>query len=178
VPIAALTGMALRFLAAAIGAKAVVEIGTGCGVSGIWLLRGMRPGSVLTSVDIEPEHHRLARAVFTDAGFRSGSYRLITGRALEVLPRLADSAYDMVFCDADKREYPEYLMAAVRLLRPCGIVAFDNALWQDEGQNLAHRDPDTGSAGELRELVFADEALVPLLLPIGEGLLAAVKRPN
>lgn len=177
-PVAALTGMALRFLAAAIAAKAVVEIGTGCGISGIWLLRGMRPGSVLTSVDLEPEHHRLARAVFTDAGFRSGRYRLITGRALEVLPRLADSAYDMVFCDADKREYPEYLMAAVRLLRPGGIVAFDNALWQDEGPNLAHRDPDTGSAGELRELVFADEALVPLLLPIGEGLLAAVKRPD
>jgi len=176
VPVAALTGMALRFLAAAIGAKAVVEIGTGCGTSGIWLLRGMRPGSVLTSVDLEPEHHRLARAVFADAGFGSGRYRLITGRALEVLPRLADSAYDIVFCDADKRENPEYLTAALRLLRPGGIVAFDNALWADEGQNLAHRDPDTGSAGELRELAFADEALVPLLLPIGEGLLAAVKQ--
>ena len=172
---AALTGMTLRFLAAAIGARAVVEIGTGCGTSGVWLLRGMRPGSVLTSVDVEPEHHRLARAVFADAGFGSNRYRLITGRALEVLPRLADGAYDMVFCDADTREYPEYLTAAVRLLRPGGIVAFDNALWPDDGQNVAHRDPDTGSVAELRELVFADEALVPLLLPIGEGLLAAVK---
>jgi len=182
--------MALRFLAAAIGAKAVVEIGTGCGTSGLWLLRGMRPGSVLTSVDLEPEHHRLAKAVFADAGFRAGRFRLITGRALEVLPRLADNAYDIVFCDADKRENPEYLTAALRLLRPGGIVAFDNALWPDErlnlaprdalwpdeGQNLAPRDPDAGSAGELRELVFADEALVPLLLPIGEGLLTAVKR--
>jgi len=176
-PVATLTGTVLRFLAAAIGAKAVVEIGTGCGASGLWLLRGMRPGSVLTSVDLEPEHHRLARAVFTDAGFGAGRCRLITGRALEVLPRLADSAYDMVFCDADKREYPEYLAAALRLLRPGGIVAFDNALWADEGSNLAHRDPDTGSVGELRELVFADENLVPLLLPTGEGLLAAVKRP-
>jgi predicted O-methyltransferase YrrM len=176
VPVAALTGMALRFIAAAVGAKAVVEIGTGCGTSGIWLLRGMRPGSVLTSVDLEPEHHRLARAVFSDAGFGSGRYRLITGRSLEVLPRLADSAYDMVFCDADRREYPDYLTAALRLLRPGGIVAFDNALWPDEGPNMAHQDPDTGSVGELRELVFADETLVPLLLPIGGGLLTAVKR--
>jgi predicted O-methyltransferase YrrM len=176
VPVAPLTGMVLRFLAAAISAKAVVEIGTGCGTSGLWLLRGMRQGAVLTSVDLEPEHHRLARAVFSQAGFGSGRYRLITGLALEVLPRLADSAYDMVFCDADKREYPEYLSAALRLLRPGGIVAFDNALRADEGANLAHRDPETASVGELRELVFADESLVPMLLPAGEGLLAAVKR--
>jgi predicted O-methyltransferase YrrM len=177
VPVAAHTGAALRFLASAISGKAVVEIGTGFGVSGIWLLRGMRNGSVLTSVDPEPEHHRLARTVFLAAGFPASRYRLITGRALEVLPRLADSAYDLVFCDADKREYPEYLSAALRLLRPGGIVAFDNALWTDQGANILLRDPDTAAVGELRELVSADEGLVPLMLPLGGGLLAAVKRP-
>ena len=176
VPVDPLTGAALRFIASAIGARAVVEIGTGYGTSGIWLLRGMRPGSVLTSVDIEPEQHRLARVAFSAAGFPSGRYRLITGRALEVLPRLADGAYDLVFCDADKREYPEYLTAALRLLRPGGVVAFDNALWADEAANIAHRDPDTSAVSELRELVAANESLVPLLLPVGGGLLAAVKR--
>ena len=178
VPVSALTGTVLRFLAAAINARAVVEIGTGCGASGIWLLRGMRAGSVLTSVDTEPEHHRLARSSFLTAGFAGGRYRLITGRALEVLPRLADGAYDLVFCDADKREYPEYLTAALRLLRPGGIVAFDNAVQADEGSNVAHRDPDTPSVGELRELVFTDENLVPMLVPTGDGLLAAVKRAS
>jgi predicted O-methyltransferase YrrM len=176
--VTALTGTVLRFLAAAISARSVVEIGTGCGTSGLWLLRGMREGSVLTTVDTEPEHHRLARSVFMAAGFGSGRYRLITGRALEVLPRLADSAYDLVFCDADKREYPEYLTAALRLLRPGGIVAFDNALQADEASNVAHRDPDTPSIGELRELVLADENLVPMLVPTGDGLLAAVKRAS
>jgi predicted O-methyltransferase YrrM len=180
--VSAITGSVLRFLAAAISAKSVVEIGTGCGTSGLWLLRGMRPGSVLTSVDLEPEHHRLARSVFVAAGFGAGRYRLISGRALDVLPRLADSAYDLVFCDADKREYPEYLAAALRLLRPGGIVAFDSvlddAVLADEGSNLAHRDPDTASAGELRERVFKDDGLVPMLLPTGEGLLAAVKRAS
>ena len=178
IPVAPLTGTVLRFLAAAISAKAVVEIGTGCGTSGIWLLRGMRPGSVLTSVDLEPEHHRLARSVFAAAGFGSSRYRLITGRALEVLPRLADSAYDLVFCDADKRESPEYLAAALRLLRPGGILAFDNALLAGIGMTAAHRDPDPASAGELRELVFGDQNLVPMLLPTGDGLLAAVKRAS
>lgn len=172
---APVTGAALRFLAAAIGARAVVEIGTGCGTSGIWLLRGMRAGSVLTSVDIEPANQRLARAAFVSAGFASGRYRLITGRALDVLPRLADGAYDLVFCDADKREYPEYLVAAFRLLRPGGIVAFDNALWADESADPAHRDPDSAGVSELRDQVCADPALVPLLLPVGGGLLAAVK---
>jgi predicted O-methyltransferase YrrM len=176
--VTALTGTVLRFLAAAINARAVVEIGTGCGTSGLWLLRGMREGSVLTTVDTEPEHHRLARSVFLAAGFSTGRYRLITGRALEVLPRLADSAYDLVFCDADKREDPEYLTAALRLLRPGGIVAFDNALQADEASNVAHRDPETPSIGELRELVLADEHLVPMLVPTGDGLLAAVKRTS
>jgi len=138
----------------------------------------MRAGSVLTSVDTEPEHHRLARAVFSAAGFGSARYRLITGRALEVLPRLADGAYDLVFCDADKREYPEYLAAALRLLRPGGIVAFDNALWEDEGPNIAHRDPDTAAVADLREQIGGDEGLVPLLLPVGGGLLTAVKRAS
>jgi predicted O-methyltransferase YrrM len=138
----------------------------------------MREGAVLTTVDTEPEHHRLARSVFMAAGFGGGRYRLITGRALEVLPRLADSAYDLVFCDADKREYPEYLTAALRLLRPGGIVAFDNALQADEASNVAHRDPETPSIGELRELVLADENLVPMLVPTGDGLLAAVKRAS
>lgn len=178
VPVSAVTGAALRFLAAAIGARAAVEIGTGYGTSGIWLLRGMRPGSVLTSVDLEPEHHAMAKAVFAAAGFGSNRYRLITGRALEVLPRLADGAYDLVFCDADKREYPEYLAAALRLLRPGGIVAFDNALLADQGQNLAHRDPDTAAMGELLEQVGTAADLVPLLLPIGCGLLTAVKRAS
>ena len=173
---APVTGATLRFLAAAIGARAVVEIGTGYGVSGIWLLRGMRAGSVLTSVDPEPEHHRMAKEAFTAAGLPTSRYRLITGRALDVLPRLADGAYDLVFCDADKRELTDYLTAALRLLRPGGIVAFDNALWADQGANVAHRDPETAMVSELREQVAADDTLVPLLLPVGGGLLAAVKR--
>jgi predicted O-methyltransferase YrrM len=170
VPVGQVTGAALRFMAAAIGARAVVEIGTGCGISGLWLLRGMRPGAVLTSVDVEPEYQRLARSVFLAAGFAAGRYRLISGRALEVLPRLADGAYDLVFCDADRLEYPEYLTAALRLLRPGGVLAFNGALGDEPG------DPDAVPLLQLREQVRADDQLTRLLLPIDDGLLAAVKR--
>ncbi len=173
-PVLPAVGAALRFLACAVGARTAVEIGTGCGSSGIWLLRGMRPGSTLTSVDTEPEYHRMARKAFAQAGFAPNQCRLILGRALDVLPRLSDGTYDMVFCDADPRDYPDYLSAALRLLRAGGIVAFNNAL-------LAGTPPDAGDddlAFDLASQVRADERLVPVLVPLGDGLLAAVKRSD
>ena len=156
-------------------ARAVVEIGTGTGVSGMWLLRGMRPDGVLTSVDIEAEHQRLARETFTEGGVPAQRARLIPGAALEVLPRLTDGHYDLVFCDGDKQEYPDYLTEALRLLRPGGVVAFDNALWHDKVADPAQRDPETVAVRELGATVRDDEALVPVLLPVGDGLLVARK---
>jgi predicted O-methyltransferase YrrM len=165
-------GAALRFLACAVGARTAVEIGTGCGSSGIWLLRGMRQGSTLTSVDTEPEYHRMARKAFTQAGFAPNQCRLILGRALDVLPRLSDGAYDIVFCDADPRDYPDYLSAALRLLRTGGVVAFNNALLTGTSGDAG----DDDLAFDLASHVRADDRLVPVLLPLGDGLLAAVKR--
>lgn len=168
-------GAALCFLATAINAKSVVEVGTGCGVSGLWLLRGMRADGTLTSVDVEPEHQRLARQAFAEAGFSGGRVRLITGRALDVLPRLSDGGYDLVFADAAKQEYADYLSEAIRLLRVGGIVAFDNVLWHHRVADPAQRDPDTVSLRELGKLVQSDDRLRSVLIPLGDGLLAAVK---
>jgi predicted O-methyltransferase YrrM len=176
VPIGPGGGASLRMLAAAIAARTVVEIGTGAGVSGLYLLAGMRPDGVLTSVDIESEHQRLAREAFTEVGMPHNRTRLITGAALEVLPRLTDSAYDLVFCDGDKAEYGDYLREALRLLRPGGVVAFDNALWHDRVADPAQRDPDTVAIRELGRAVRDDDQLIPALLPVGDGLLVAVKR--
>ena len=179
-PVLPEVGATLRFLACCVGARTAVEIGTGCGSSGIWLLRGMRPGSTLTSVDTEPEYQRMARKAFAAAGFAQNQSRLILGRALDVLPRLSDGAYDMVFCDADERDYPDYLAAALRLLRPGGVVAFNNALPAGPVDDEAPADDegpvdDEGTA-DLVTLVRDDDRLVPVLLPLGNGLLAAVKR--
>jgi len=177
-PVCPAVGATLRFLACTVGARTAVEIGTGCGSSGIWLLRGMRPGSTLTSVDTEPEYHRMARKAFTRAGFAQNQCRLILGRALDVLPRLSDAAYDMVFCDADPRDYPDYLSAALRLLRTGGIVAFNNSLLAGTSGSAGDDDPDDAPAVDLAGQVRADERLVPVLLPLGDGLLAAVKRSD
>jgi len=174
-PIGSGGGAALRFLAAVTEARAVVEIGTGTGVSGVWLLRGMRPDGVLTTVDTEAEHQRLAKEAFTEAGIPSQRVRLIPGAALEVLPRLTDGHYDLVFADGDKQEYPAYLTESMRLLRPGGIVAFDNALWHDRVADPAQRDAETVSIRELVRTVAEHDSLVPLLLPVGDGLLVAKK---
>lgn len=174
-PIGAGTGATLRFLAAALEARAVVEIGTGTGVSGVWLLRGMRPDGVLTTVDVEAEHQRLAKESFKDAGVAPQRVRTIAGSALDVLPRLTDGHYDIVFADGDKREYGAYLAEALRLLRPGGVVAFDNALWHDRVADPAQRDDETVAIRELVQQVAATDGLVPALLPVGDGLLVAKK---
>jgi predicted O-methyltransferase YrrM len=177
VPIGSGGGAVLRFLAASIDARSVVEIGTGAGVSGTWLLRGMADDGLLTSIDVEAEHQRVAKQTFINAGFATSRVRLISGRALEVLPRLSDAAYDLVFIDAAKSEYADYLAAALRLLRPGGIVAIDNALWHGRVADPTSRDAETIAIRELLRRVRDDERLVPLLLPSGDGLLAAVLKP-
>ncbi|MGH3662222.1 MAG: O-methyltransferase [Micromonosporaceae bacterium] len=170
-------GATLRLLAAAISAKAVVEVGTGVGVSGLWLLRGMRRDGVLTTIDIESEHQRMAKQAFTEAGYALSRTRLITGQALQVLPRLADGAYDLVFVDAEKTQYAQFLAEAYRLLRPGGVLALDNTLWGGKVVDPAARDPESVALREVVKSLRDTEEWTTALLPVGDGLLAAVKNP-
>ncbi|MER5223462.1 MULTISPECIES: O-methyltransferase [Streptomyces aurantiacus group] len=170
------TGAALRLLAATVGAKAVAEIGTGTGVSGIHLLHGMRPDGVLTTVDTEPERQQFARQAFRAAGFASNRARFIPGRALDVLPRLADSGYDLVFCDGDRLEYLDYLAESLRLLRPGGLVCFEGVFSNGRTVDSGPQPTEVLRQRELLRTVRETQDLVPSLLPVGDGLLCAVKR--
>ena len=176
VPIPAGAGVVLRLAAAMLSARSVVEIGTGTGVSGLYLLSGMPEDGVLTTIDVEAENQRAAREAFAEAGVRPNRTRVIPGRALDVLPRLTDSAYDLVLVDADKAEYAAYLDQAVRLLRPGGTLAVTSALWHGRVADPAQRDAVTTSLRELGKRVRDDDRLAPALLPCGDGLLLAVLR--
>ncbi|MGZ4630612.1 MAG: O-methyltransferase [Oryzihumus sp.] len=176
VPVLPGAGATLRLLAATASAKAVVEIGTGAGVSGLWLMEGMPADGVLTTIDVEAEHQRAAREAYAAAGIAPQRTRVITGRALDVLPRLTDGAYDMVVVDGDKSEYPQYVEQAVRLLRSGGVLAIDNMLWHDRVADPAARDAVTTTLRDLGKRLRDDDELIPTLLPVGDGVLAAVKR--
>jgi len=158
------------------GARNVVEVGTGTGVSGLWLLRGMHADGVLTSVDIEGEHLRQAREAFVEDGIAPNRTRLITGRALDVLPRLADGAYDMVLIDGPADEFALCLEEAMRLLRANGLIVFCGAFGDDKVADPSQRDPETIARRTLVHAVRDDERLMPMLLPAGDGLLAAALR--
>ena len=153
-----------------------MEIGTGTGVSGLWLLRGMRPDGILTTIDVEAEHQRMARRIFAEAGYQPSRTRIITGRALDVLPRLADGMYDMLFVDGDRDEYASCVGSGLRLLRPGGVLAINGVLAGGKVADPAARDPETVVLRELVKALREAEEWVPALLPVGDGLLAAVKR--
>ncbi len=169
-------GAALRVLAATGGARSVVEVGTGAGVSSLYLLRGMPADGVLTTIDVEAENQRAAREAFSEDGVRPNRARLITGRALDVLPRLTDRAYDLVLLDAEPLEYDAYTDQALRLLRRGGVLAATDALWRGKVADPAQRDRTTTTMRELGKRVRDDARLVPALLPVGDGLLLAVVR--
>ncbi len=175
-PVGPAGGATLRVLAVATRARSVVEVGTGAGVSGLYLLEGMAGDGQLVSIDVEGEHQRAARDAFAEAGIAANRYRLINGSAADVLPRMRENAYDMVFVDADKDTYAVYYEQAIRMLRPGGVVAFDNALWHDRVADPSQRDQDTVTLRDLGKAVRDDERLVSVLLAAGDGLLVAAKR--
>lgn len=175
-PVGPGAGATLRLLAAAVSAKAVVEIGTGAGVSGLWLLEGMPKDGILTSIDVEPEHQRAARQAYQAAGYPPQRTRIISGNALDVLPRLADGGYDLVLVDGSKQDYPEFVMQALRLLRPGGVLVCDNMLWHDKVADPAARDETTTLLRNLGKDLRDHDDLIAALLPVGDGLAVAIKR--
>lgn len=163
-------GAQLAILTAATVATSVIEIGTGVGVSGLWMLAGA-PQAILTSIDIEAEHQQHARLSFQNAGYASNHVRLITGRAREVLPRMNENAYDIVFIDADPQSVIEYVEHGLRLVRSGGTVIVAHALWHGRVADPAHRDDVVADFRSLLRELSTSDAVISALSPVGDGLL-------
>jgi len=170
-PIGQGAGALLRFLASTIDASNVVEIGTGTGVSGLWLLRGMNSAGVLTSIDSDAERQRAAKEIFSSAVIPSNKIRLIAGRAIEVVDKLTSNAYDLMFINGDKLEYETLFDQSLRLLRPGGILVFHNVL---SDSNAA----DNLAVIKVSEKIKDDSRLVSVMIPSGSGIIAASYRPH
>lgn len=169
------TGATLRLLAASGSAKSVVEIGTGTGVASLWLLAGMAPDGVLTTIDSELEFHKAAKKAFQEANIKSTRTRTISGKAQEVLPRLADGAYDLVFVGADAPHYREYIEQAGRLLREGGTLILDNVLWYGKVADPANREEIPTLLRAITKELHSQVEWQVSLLPTGNGLLCATK---
>jgi predicted O-methyltransferase YrrM len=169
-------GAVLRTFAAAIDAKNVVEIGTGAGVSALWLLEGMNSEGILTSIDNEAEHQLIAKDAISQAGISSNRVRLIHGNSQEVIDRLTESAYDLVLISGKPLELSAHLERAQKLLRPGGLLIIDRALWNDKLADSAQHDPETSAIRGVVENLALNEDLIGALLPVGGGLLVAVKK--
>jgi len=167
-------GAHLALLAAASGARNIVEIGTGVGVSGLWMLTGA-PDAVLTTIDAELDFQQHARRAFTEAGIPANHVRLIGGRALDVLPRMNEGSYDIVLVDADPAGVLEYVEHGLRLVRRGGTVVVAHALWRGKVADPANRDDATEGYRLLMREVAASDAVTSALSAIGDGLLQITK---
>ena len=153
-----------------------MSIGSGGGLAGLWLMRGMRPDGVLTALDGDPEQLRAARKAFAEAGIAAGRTRMIFGTPAEVLPRLSSGAYDMVVCAGPPREYSDTCPALLDLVRVGGALVCHGLLEDGGIADRTARDPQTVAWREISRTIREDETLLSAVLPIGSGLLVATKR--
>lgn len=167
-------GAQLALLAAASTCHSILEIGTGAGVSGLWLLRGA-PNAVLSSIDIEFDHQQVARTAFADANVPANRIRLITGTAAQVLPKMNDGAYDLVFIDADPESLLDYVEHGLRIARRGGIVVVAHALWRGRVADPAARDDTVTDYRTLLATIAESSAVAAALSTAGDGLLQLVK---
>jgi caffeoyl-CoA O-methyltransferase len=168
----------LEVIARLAGAHRAVEIGTLGGYSGVALLRGMGPGGFLHTFEIDPDHASVARESFQRAGF-SGRVAIHLGAALEKLEAIEGQApFDLVFIDADKEGYPDYLAWAEEHLRPGGVVLADNAFGFGHVHDLGYRGEDASALAGLRrfaERLARGGRFIATMLPTEEGLAMGVK---
>ena len=158
ISVSASQGKLLFLLARAIGARRILELGTLGGFSGIWLARALAAGGQLVTVEADPAHAVIARQSFDRAGV-ADLVELRVGAALEILPRLAAEAgppFDLVFIDADKGNYAEYLDWAIRLCREGGMIIADNVVRDGQVIDPASDDASVRGARRFMSAVATD----------------------
>jgi predicted O-methyltransferase YrrM len=157
IAVSAPQGKLLQLLARAIGARAVLEIGTLGGYSTIWLARGLAGGGRVDTLEVNPRHAEVARANLARAGL-ADVVEVRVGPALDTLPTLT-GPYDLVFIDADKRSNPDYVRHAVRLTRPGGLVVVDNVVRGGALVDPANTSPDVAGTRATYEVLAAEPRL-------------------
>lgn len=165
IQISPLQGKFLQFLATTCNASKILEIGSLAGYSGIWLARALPQHGRLITLEVDPKHANVVREAFAAAGVQDRT-EVRVGSALETLPTLAAEApFDLVFIDADKTPYPDYLEWALRLTRPGSIIVADNCIRGGAGFNAS----DHTGVAEYNRRIANDPRLVSLALAMDDS---------
>jgi caffeoyl-CoA O-methyltransferase len=173
-------GQFLRFLIEALGVRTAIEIGVFTGYSSTCIALAMPAEGRLIACDVNESWTSMARRYWREAGVE-GRIELRLAEALTTLDRLlADGGggtFDFAFVDADKENMDGYYERCLRLLRPGGIVAFDNVLWNGSVADPDNHKDSTTAIRALNQKLYGDERVSITLVPIGDGLTLARKRP-
>ena len=167
-------GNFLKFATQLTGAKSVVEIGTNSGVGGLWVLQGLPNDGVLTTIDAEREHSKIARTVFEEADIPATKYRIITGNLIDVVGKLADNSYELIIT-RDAMDIFEIVQESFRLLKSGGILIIDQALSNGKVADSTQRDPESIARRDAIKVIKEDARWSSSVIPIGAGVLVAHK---
>jgi predicted O-methyltransferase YrrM len=169
----------MALLVELMGARRCLELGTFTGYSALAVALAMPPDGRIVACDVSREWTDIARRHWEAAGV-ADRIELRLGPALETLDALlahgAEGTFDFAFIDADKQEYPAYYERVLRLLRPGGLMAIDNVLWDGEVINPDLDDADVRAIRALNEQIHADERVRVAMTTIADGLTLALKR--
>ncbi len=165
-----LQGRLLKMLTQLCNPHLAVELGTFTGYSALCIAEGMREGSKLVSIEIDDELEDFIQCQL-DASEHGKKVELRIGKALEICQEFEDGCVDMMFIDADKREYPAYLKEANRILKPGGLIIADNTLWSGHVCDPAYdKDPQTRGVREFNDMAASLEGFETVILPIRDGI--------
>jgi predicted O-methyltransferase YrrM len=172
-------GQFMALLVELIGARRIVEIGTFTGYSALCMAEAMPTDGALICCDLSEEWTGIARGFWREAGVEE-RIDLRLAPALETLDALLaqgrEGPFDMAFIDADKANYTQYFDRCLTLVRPGGLILFDNTLWGGRVADPQDRDEDTRAIRALNDRLLGDQRVTLSLVPIGDGLTLARKR--
>ena len=166
-------GRLLASLVEISGARRIFEMGSAIGYSTIWLARAAGPRAEVYYTDSDPGRMRDARKYFRRAGV-ARRIRIQTGDALRLLEK-TKGTFDLIFCDVDKKQYPEAFRLAVPRLRRGGLLLADNVLWGGEVAAPAS-DDSTRAIQEFNRLLYSSKELFPVIVPLRDGVAVCRKR--
>jgi caffeoyl-CoA O-methyltransferase len=169
-----LQGRFLEFISRMIAPERILEIGTFTGYSAICLSRGLKLDGTMITIEINDELTAFAHKYFCLAGFESKITQM-TGKAQDIIPSL-DQIFDLVYIDADKREYTEYYDLVIDKVKPGGFLLADNVLWGGKALDKDTADPQTRGIIDFNEMIKRDNTVEIVTIPLRDGLMLIRKK--